>query len=134
MSKNNEFDGLNYQNPKYSPVQDFAKWYEQNGKSKVNDQPASDSVEALQKRFAEDPESLSPVERLSLGFANLNAKNEAEAKERQAKANEFRQEYEQQRKEDKEFISTRSEEYQKLARDMAEMQSEFQKLNGEGGE
>ncbi|AQX56044.1 hypothetical protein [Priestia flexa] len=130
--KNNPYDGLNYEPSKYNPVRDFAKWYEDNGKSKPNNEAASDSAEALRQRYQKDPSSMSPIELLSLGMYELNAKNEAQSQEQQRKANEFRQANEQQSKEDKELISTKSEEYQQLVRNLTDIQNAFDEMNGGG--
>ena len=122
--KNNPFDGLNYEKPNYSPVQDFAKWYEENAKSKPNENKSE--VDRLREQFNRDPESLSPIQRLTLGFAELSKKNEEQSLQRQAKAHdEMNQHNEQQ-----EMISVQSKEFQTLADNMAALQAEFQRMNG----
>lgn len=125
--KNNNYDGLNYEKPKYKPVDDFTKWYEENGKSKPNNEAASDSVEALRQQYEEDPSSLNSIQLLTLGMAELNVKNEAESQETQKKANEYH-------KEDEEMVSTESEEYQQLTRNIEEMNRVIAELKGGGGE
>jgi len=120
--KNNNYDGLNYEKPKYNPIDDLTKWYEQNGKSKPNNEAASDSVEALRQQYEKDPSSLNSTQLLTLGMAELNEKNEAESQERQKKAHEYRKE--------EEMVSTESEEYQQLARNIEEMNRVITELKG----
>ncbi|MFE4522001.1 hypothetical protein ACFRCQ_07560 [Cytobacillus firmus] len=125
--KNNQYDGLNYQKAKRQPIDDLSQWYAENGKSKANDSIASDSAEAIRQKQARG-EQLSPMEALTLGFANLNRKNEAESQSRQKSANDI------QKAHDEEMISADSEEWQTLANNMAQLQAEFQKMNGAGEE
>ncbi|TYS68834.1 hypothetical protein FZC76_07805 [Sutcliffiella horikoshii] len=126
--RNNEFDNLNYQKAKRQPLNDLADWYAKN--SPVKEDTPSDSVEALRSRYVQDPNSLSPIELLSLGMANLNAKNYSESKEKQKAVNEYMKPYNEAKKENEEYISTNSEKFEQLAKNMAELQKAFAELNG----
>lgn len=125
--KNNPFDGLNYQNPKWTAVDDFAEWYKQNGKT-VEPEKRSE-IDMIRDQYKKDPESLSPIQRLILGFADLTDKNQKESLERQAKSYDQQQKFQEQQ----EMISVKSKEFKTLAENIAALQVEFQRLN-EGGE
>jgi hypothetical protein len=125
---------LNYQEKKYSPLDSIIKGYEERGTSKANNEPASDSMKALRERYNADPNSLSPIELLTLGSYEMNAKNEKESQERQKAAKVIQDGHEQERKEDKEMISTNSDEFKQLAEQMAQLQKMFMELNGGGDE
>lgn len=129
--KNNPYDGLNYEKPKYNPIQDIEKWYDNNGKSKAFDTP--DQVTQIRERYAKDPDSLSAMEYMILGSAEWQEKNELESQKRQKAAHESRQEHEDQKAEDEAMISTKSEEYQQLSQNLEALKKAFAELNG-GGE
>lgn len=66
---------LNYEKPKYNPVQTISEGYTEKGKSVPNEN--NPEVDLLREQFKRDPESLSSLQRLTLGFAELNAAKEA---------------------------------------------------------
>jgi hypothetical protein len=125
--KNNPFDGLNYQNPKRTAVDDFAEWYKQNRKTAEPEKRSE--IDMIRDQYKKDPESLSPIQRLILGFADLTDKNHKESLERQAKSYDQQQKFQEQQ----EMISVKSKEFKTLADNIAALQAEFQRLNG-GGE
>ncbi len=88
--RNNEFDNLNYQEARRQPIHDIADWYEK--KSPVKESEPSDSVEALRERYRKDKDSLSPIELLTLGMANLQEERNKKAKERQKAVNDYMEE------------------------------------------
>lgn len=91
MTKNNQFDGLNYTPPKRTAVDDFAQWYEENGKT-IEPETRSE-IDILREQYEKNPDSLTSIQLLTLGMAALDKKNEKESQERQKAANEYRQEY-----------------------------------------
>lgn len=129
--KNNQFDNLNYEKPKYNPLDDFKTFYKESGKSKPLETP--DPLQQLRELNKKNPEALSPLQRLTLGMAELNEKNEAESQAQQQSANEQQQEHDKQKAEDKELISMKSEEYQELTRNIAALQQALSELSGNGG-
>ncbi|KXH87372.1 hypothetical protein [Sporosarcina sp. HYO08] len=84
-----QYDNLNYTPPKRSAIDEFAQWYEENGTSKPNDTPSSDSVESLRKAYEQDPSSLNGLQLMSLGFADLNAEQEMNSKAHRKAANDY---------------------------------------------
>ncbi|WP_336865247.1 hypothetical protein [Peribacillus frigoritolerans] len=65
---------LNFNNG-VNPLQTISDGYKERGKSNPNNDPASDSMQALRQRYETDAASMSPVELLTLGMYELSAKN-----------------------------------------------------------
>lgn len=126
--RNNEFDNLNYKEPNRTPLDDIAEWYEKN--NSIKQRTPSDSVEAIRQRYDRDPNSLSPIELLTLGMANLDTRNKADSKKRQRAVNDYMQPYHEANKENEEYISTHSAEFEQLAKQITELQNTFKQLNG----
>ncbi|MFC4022708.1 hypothetical protein ACFOUV_02610 [Oceanobacillus longus] len=117
---------LNYQEKKYSPIDSIAQGYAERGTNQANTDAASVSYEALRKRFKENPDSLSPMELLTLGSYEYDEKNRQQSEQQQSAANEDKKEHDK----DQEMISASSKDFQTLAENMAQMQADFQKMNG----
>ena len=129
MTKNNQYDGLNYQEKKYSPIDDFSKWYAENGTNPKIETRIE--VEILRDQFNRDPESLSPTQRLILGFAELAEKNEKQLQERQKAEHDRQQELSKQ----KEADSVEASKVETLEKQLAELQTKLAELaKGGGGE
>ncbi|MDE4086195.1 hypothetical protein PO902_14200 [Planococcus maritimus] len=66
---------LNYEKPKYNPIDDLSAWYKANEKVKPN--KSKTQVEQIREMHEKNPDELSPIQRLTLGFADLHAAQEA---------------------------------------------------------
>lgn len=126
--KLNEFDNLRYEEAKRRPLHDIMDGY--NKRNPMKQEKPSDSVEALRERYLKDKNSLSAIELLTLGMSELQSKRDAVQEERQKAINDYMQPYHETKDKQEEYISTNSEEFQQLAKQMAELQAEFQRLNG----
>jgi DNA repair exonuclease SbcCD ATPase subunit len=126
--KLNEFENLRYQEAKRQPLHDIMDGY--NKRNPMKQEKPSDSVEYLRERYLKDRNSLSAIELLTLGMSELQSKRDAVQEERQKAINDYMQPYHENKDKQEEYISTISEEFQQLAKQMAELQAEFQRLNG----
>lgn len=126
--KLNEFDNLRYEEAKRQPLDDIIDGY--NKRNPLKEEKPTDSVEYLREQYRKDPSSLNGIQLLMLGMAELQRKEAANQGERQKAVNDFMQPYHEAKKEQKEYISTHSEDFKLLAKQMAELQAEFQRLNG----
>ncbi|PRS16528.1 hypothetical protein C6W27_09000 [Bacillus paralicheniformis] len=124
---------LNYQEAKGRPIDNMSKGYEQRNTAKKTNKP-SDSFEQLRKQYRNDPNSLNPTQLLTLGMYELKSKQDEQTKEQQKNANEYMKKHEDDKKQDEEMISSKSDEYQELSRNLAELQSELSKLSGSESE
>lgn len=84
--KNNKYDNLNYQPNKYSPVQDFAKWYAENGKH-------NDSAKPQNEVYAEQIEkgnldSVPSIMKIAYGLEQLQKAKETEQAKRNAESDQ----------------------------------------------
>ncbi|MGD6841247.1 hypothetical protein ACQCVH_01895 [Bacillus infantis] len=114
---------------KLTPIDMFAAWYKENGKTAEPPKKNDEQYETLKQRYLQDPNSLSAVELTILGQYELDLKRKEEGKEKQSAVNEYMKPYNEAKKEDKEMISSNSEEYKQLARQMEELSKAFQELN-----
>jgi len=126
---NNQFDNLNYQKAKRTPLYDIIQGYAQRGTSKPNNDPASDSMKVLQEQYRRDPNSLNPTQLLTLGLYELNQKREKNSEEQQKAVNDYMNPHNEAEKERQEMISTQSEEYHQLMKNLKELQDELTKLS-----
>ncbi|MFF2291014.1 hypothetical protein [Peribacillus butanolivorans] len=72
---------LNFNNG-VNPLQTISDGYKERGKSNPNNEAASDSMQALRQRYETDASSMSPVELMTLGMYELNAKNVKDSEDR----------------------------------------------------
>ncbi|PFP29832.1 hypothetical protein COJ96_09110 [Bacillus sp. AFS073361] len=121
--KLNEFDNLRYEEAKRRPLHDIMDGY--NKRNPMKQEKPSDSVEALRERYLKDRNSLSSIELLTLGMSELQSKRDAVLEERQKAIDDYMQPYHENKDKQEEYISTNSEEFQQLAKQMAELQAEF---------
>ncbi|MCQ6277304.1 hypothetical protein JMM81_20740 [Bacillus sp. V3B] len=114
MPKNNQYDGLNYQEKKYSPMDLIIQGYAERGNSQANTDPASDSLKALKEQFQRDPNSLNPMQLLTLGSYEYSIKNQEQSEQQQRKANEFDKDKEAELEAVKQEMEAAQAKYQKL--------------------
>lgn len=125
---------LNYNQGK-NPLQDLINGYNEKGTSKSNNEPASHSFEALRKRYNEDPNSLSPIELLTLGSYEQNEKNRIQDEENRKKAADIQRQHEKDQEEAKQdFISSQSQEFKQLQKNLLEIQRMFDEMTNGGGD
>lgn len=115
-----------------TPLDMLSAWYKQNGKTVESPKNHDEDYQTLRRRYDQNPESLNPTQLLILGSYERDMKRQQEEKKKQAKVNEYMKPYHEAERENEEFISTNSEEFKQLAKQMAELQAEFQRLNGVG--
>jgi multidrug resistance efflux pump len=126
--KLNEFDNLRYEKAKRQPLDDIIDGY--NKRNPLKGEKPTDSVEYLLEQYRKDPSSLNGIQLLTLGMAELQRKEAVKQEERQKAVNNYMKPYHQAKKEQEEYISNHSEDFKLLAKQMAELQAEFQRLNG----
>ncbi|MGP4073969.1 hypothetical protein ACTWQB_15685 [Piscibacillus sp. B03] len=125
-NKQNQFDDLNYQKPNRTPVDDFAEWYEKNGKTAKSKN--TDEYKQLKERYEKDPNSLNNTELMTLGQYQLDEQRNKDSKDKQRQADKDKQELEKQRQEDEEMIRMSEEQY-KVFEQMERLSKAFQELN-----
>ncbi|MEG8975391.1 hypothetical protein U8Y98_01595 [Priestia megaterium] len=76
----NEHDSLNYQLKRYSPVDDFAKWYEENGKHNTkNGKHDNDHNELINKEIEKgNLDNVPAIMKIAHGLEQLQKAKEAE--------------------------------------------------------
>jgi|SRR5690625_4529865 len=119
---------LNYEKPKRTPMQDLINAY--NNADNVKEVTPSDSKEALRQKYNENPHSLNPTQLVELGMHELQEQRDKEAKAKQYSASDFMNAHVKDEKKRQEEISTQSEQFLDLSRNIAKLQKEWQALNG----
>lgn len=126
----NEFQNMIKEGEKkVTPLDMISSWYEQNGKGDKPPKQNDEQYETLKRKYQENPNSLNPTEMLILGQYEQDLKRSENGKKKQSAVNEYMNPYNQAKKEDEAMISSNSDEYKQLARQMEELSKAFQALN-----
>lgn len=87
--KINKYDNLNYEKPKYNPVQDFAKWYEENGKHNDSAKPAKPQSEIYAEQIEKgNLDNVPSIMKIAYGLEKLQKTKEAEQAKRNAESDQ----------------------------------------------
>ena len=84
----NEHDSLNYQPKRYSPVDEFEKWYEEKGKQNTkNGKPDNDHNELINKEIEKGNfDNVPAIMKIAHGLEQLQKAKEGEQAKRNKKS------------------------------------------------
>ncbi|MDP9742862.1 UNVERIFIED_ORG: hypothetical protein QFZ59_004692 [Bacillus sp. B2I3] len=121
---------LNHDNG-VNPLQSISDGYKERGTSKPNE--VYDEISALRKMYENDPSSLNGVQLLTLGMAELNAKNVKQSEDRRIDEDKDAQKDDKGGEKDSED-KDKANELESLKTEMAALTKKFEAMNGGANE